>query len=110
MSEYSSSMEAIPMASSMIFRIGAPALGRKGWSNVAIGILYRGRFPTTDNPSPEEIISFIIGSDDPMFMLPSGWEVTTAVLFAIVRSEERRVGKECRSWRWSDSYNKKNEN
>src|SRR2546428_2583669 len=84
MSEYSSSMEAIPMASSMIFRIGAPALGRKGCSNVAIGILYRGRFPTTDNPSPEEIISFIIGSDDSMFMLPSGWEVTTAILLAIV--------------------------
>src|SRR5438094_713387 len=84
MSEYSSSMEATPMASSMIFRIGALELGRKGWSNVAIGILYRGRFPTTDNPSPEEIISFIIGSDDPTFMLPSVWEVTTAVLLGIV--------------------------
>ena len=44
----------------------------------------RGRFPTTDNPSLREIISFIIGSDDSAFMLPSGWEVTTAVLLAIV--------------------------
>src|SRR5437773_7107978 len=84
MSEYSSSMEATPMASSMIFRIGALELGRKGWSNVAIGILYRGRFPTTDNPSPEEIISFIIGCGDPMFMLPSWGEVISAGLFAIV--------------------------
>src|SRR6266571_3000001 len=44
----------------------------------------RGRFPTTDNPSLREIISFIIGSDDSAFMLPSGWEVTTAILLAIV--------------------------
>src|SRR2546425_8324663 len=44
----------------------------------------RGRFPTTDNPSLREIISFIIGSDDSAFMLPSGWEVTTAVLLAII--------------------------
>src|SRR5438552_17950955 len=45
---------------------------------------HRGRVPTTDNPSPEEIISFIIGSDDSALMLPSGWEVTTAILLAIV--------------------------
>ena len=45
---------------------------------------HRGRVPTTDNPSPEEIISFIIGSDEPALMLPSGWEVTTAILLAIV--------------------------
>src|SRR3989442_12961053 len=44
----------------------------------------RGRFPTTDNPSLREIISFIIGSDDSALMLPSGWEVTTAILLAIV--------------------------
>src|SRR3989442_12904580 len=44
----------------------------------------RGRFPTTDNPSHREIISFIIGSGDSAFMLPSGWEVTTAVLLAVV--------------------------
>src|SRR5947209_8196865 len=44
----------------------------------------RGLFPTTDNPSLREIISFIIGSDDSAFMLPSGWEVTTAVLLAII--------------------------
>ena len=44
----------------------------------------RGRFPTTDNPSLREIISFIIGSDDSALMLPSGCEVTTAILLAIV--------------------------
>src|SRR2546428_7289759 len=44
----------------------------------------RGRFPTTDNPSLREIISFIIGSDDSAFMLPSGWEVTNAFLLAII--------------------------
>src|SRR5947209_19430835 len=44
----------------------------------------RGRFPTTDNPSLREIISFIIGSDDSAFMLPSGWEVPTAVLLAFI--------------------------
>ena len=44
----------------------------------------RGRFPTTDNPSLREIISFIIGSDDSALMLPSGWEVSTAILLAIV--------------------------
>ena len=45
---------------------------------------YRGRFPTTDNPSPREIISFIIGSNGSAFMLPNGWTVTAAVLLAIV--------------------------
>src|SRR2546422_11166127 len=44
----------------------------------------RGRFPTTDNPSLRAIISFIIGSADSALMLPSGWEVTTAILLGIV--------------------------
>jgi UDP-N-acetylglucosamine--dolichyl-phosphate N-acetylglucosaminephosphotransferase len=68
----------------MIFRIGAPAFGRNGWSNVAIGILIAVGFRLLIILRPKEIISFIIGSHDPAFMLPSGWEVTTAVLLAIV--------------------------
>jgi UDP-N-acetylglucosamine--dolichyl-phosphate N-acetylglucosaminephosphotransferase len=59
-------------------------LGRKGWSKVAIEILIAVGSPTTDNPSLREIISFIIGWADSDIMLPSGWEVTTAIILAIV--------------------------